>query len=391
MVRKPLRVAHLGSKGIPGSGGTERVVEAVAVRQAATGTITVYGSSRMCRSGRYRNVGVVAIPTPRHKFLGPVALQLMAALHALSRGRYDIVHVHGTENGFVVPLLRLRFGVVLTSHGMAYRLDKWPLAAKALMRVMELVGVTTASGVTAVAAAQADILTSRYGRRVVAIPNGADTGVKCDLEAARVLLCENGVADGPFLLFVAARIDPAKGCHTLLDAYAALEGPPPLVVVGDLSQASGYEERVRRAAESKQVHFLPPVSDHDTLLGLVASAEICVFPSTTEAMSMMLLEAMSAGAVVLTSDIREMRSVLPPGHPVFRAGDAEDLRRALVSGLEQSQEERARLGNHVRDWVESRYSWGRAVAGYTSLYEQVLSRGPAQTQRRRSGYNEPRK
>jgi hypothetical protein len=118
---RPLRIAHLGSKGIPSRGGTERVVEAIARRQAAAGhRVTVYGSRLVCSSGTLDGVRVHAMPALAHKYLGPVLLDLTVAAHALARGGYDVVHVHGAENGFIVPLLRLRYPVVTTNHGPAY-------------------------------------------------------------------------------------------------------------------------------------------------------------------------------------------------------------------------------------------------------------------------------
>ena len=80
-----MRIAHLGSKGIPSKGGTERVVEAVARRQAAAGHhVTVYGSRLVCSSRR----ASAACASWRcrhaaHKYLGPVLLQLAGAAHAL--------------------------------------------------------------------------------------------------------------------------------------------------------------------------------------------------------------------------------------------------------------------------------------------------------------------
>lgn len=67
-----LRVAHLGSKGNPSKGGTERVVETAARRQAAAGhRVTVYGSRLMCASGMVAGVRVLALPTVAHKYRAP--------------------------------------------------------------------------------------------------------------------------------------------------------------------------------------------------------------------------------------------------------------------------------------------------------------------------------
>ena len=82
-----LRVAHLGTKGLPAKGGTERVVEAVGMRHAVNHDVTVYGSRLVCRTGVYCGMRIEALPTSPGKRLGPVLLDLAAATHCLVRRR----------------------------------------------------------------------------------------------------------------------------------------------------------------------------------------------------------------------------------------------------------------------------------------------------------------
>ncbi len=53
-------------------------------------------------------------------------------------------------------------------------------------------------------------------------------------------------------------------------------------------------------------------------MGLLQSCRVFVFPSTVEAMSMMLLEALAVGTVGIASDIPENTSILPEGYPDVR-------------------------------------------------------------------------
>jgi len=367
-----VRVAHLGSKGIPSRGGTERVVEAVARRQAGSHRVTVYGSRHVCPGGWVGEVRVVALSVPGAKHLGPLILQLGAALHALVCGRYDLAHVHGSENGFIVPLLRLRYPVVTTNHGPAYERAKWGGVARRLIRSVESWSVKSATVATAVAQTQAEQLSARYGRDVRFIPNGIEPE-EPDIDEAAELLGRVGLRSREFVLFAAARVDPTKGCHTLVEACAALDDSPPLLVVGDLGHASGYEERLRRLAEGLPVRFVPRLDDKATVLGLLALARCFVFPSTVEAMSMMLLEALSVGAPTLASDIPENTSVLPPDWPVFRAGDSEDLARGLRELLERPAEELQDLSTRGREWVSSRFDWDDIAAAYERVYEEAVA------------------
>jgi glycosyltransferase involved in cell wall biosynthesis len=368
-----VRLAHLGSKGIPSRGGTERVVEALARRQAAAGhRVTVYGSRRVCSSGWVGGVRVVALPAPAHKYAGPVALQLACAAHALASGDYDVVHLHGAENGFTLPLLRARYPVVTTNHGPAYLREKWSAPARLAMRAVDGLSVRLATRATAVSTVQAAELGRRYGRAVAGIPNGVDVDERADVEGARKLLAELGLAPGEYLLFAAARVDPTKGCHTLLEALARLEAPP-ILVVGDLGHAPGYEERLRMLAAGLRVVFVPRLDDKARLLGLLRQARLFVFPSTVEAMSMMLLEALCQEAPALASDIPENTSILPPAVPTFRAGDAADLARALDDLLCTPRDALSAAAAEARASVVTRYDWDGVAARYERVYVKAIA------------------
>ena len=90
-----------------------------------------------------------------------------------------------------------------------------------------------------------------------------------------------------------------------------MDAPPAVLVVGDLHHALGYEARLRKLADGLPVTFLPRLDDKAALMGLLQHCRVFVFPSTVEAMSMMLLEALALGAVGIAGDIPENTSILP--------------------------------------------------------------------------------
>ena len=362
-----MRIAHIGSKGLPSRGATERVVEAIATRHATEHDITVYGSQRVCASGEHAGVHVIALPVPGGKHVGPVVLDVFSAAAALARG-YDVVHVHGSENAFVVPLLRLRSRVITTNHGSPYETKKWGPIARFLMRRVEGVSVRAATVATCVAGPRAERLHERYGVPVRYIPNGIDREAVADLEAADELLAKLGLEPGRFVMFAAARVDPIKGALTLIHAWRATGRDLPLLIVGDLWHAPGHEAELRAAAKGTDAVFIPRIEARDTLLGLIARSALFVFPSTVEAMSIMLLEAVSTEARVLASDIPENVAILPEGFPVFRAGDETDLARAMAETLaapdEVTRENRAAYARAMRET----YDWDRIAEQYMDVY-----------------------
>ena len=341
--------------------------------------MTVYGSRRVCASGRVdgcdggRGVRVVALPSPAGKHSGPLLLQLLAAAHAVALGDYDVVHLHASENGVALPLLRLRYPVVATSHGPAWRRAKWGRVASRLMKASERLFVRLADAATAVSRVEAERLSQLYGREVRYVPNGVDADEPADAEAAGALVARLGLEPGRFVLFASGRMDPTKGCHTLLRALRRLERPPATLVLGDLGHAPAYDDELRSLAAGLPVLFQPRIQDRGALLGLMAGCGALVFPSEFEGMSIVLLEALAVGAAVLASDIPENVDVLPPGTPVFRVGDDGDLARALAGVLAWDPAERAAHAAEAAEWARVRFSWDPIAARYSRLYEEVCA------------------
>jgi glycosyltransferase involved in cell wall biosynthesis len=342
-------------------------VEALALAQASGVAATVYGSRRVCSSGVWSGLRVVASPSSRNKYLGPVALGLVSTLRALVHGEYDVVHLHGTENGFLVPFLRLRFPVVLTSHGQAYRVGKWPQWAQRVMRAVEGFAVQRADEVTAVSRHQAEEMSMRYGRAVQYVPNGV-TSVPSDLPGPSAIEEAYGLRHDGYWLMAAARIDPIKGFHDGVAAHARMAGSTPLVIVGDQSHAPDYAAKLRRIA-GQGVRFLPVIEDRAVLLQLLVSARVFLFTSTVEAMSIMLLQALSVGAVAVVSDIPQNLAVLPEWVATYSAGDVNSLCETLSDVLALTAEERRSTASRSREWVAGSFGWPAIGDAYLRSYD----------------------
>jgi len=237
---------------------------------------------------------------------------------------------------------------------------------------MERGSVRWPNAATAVAAPHARRLAGEWGRPVQYLPNGIDSDERPDVACAEAMLHQIGLTSGSYALFAAARVDPTKGCLTLLRAWRLIGDPMPLLILGDLWHASGHETELRSAAEGMAVTFVPRIDDKATLLGLVASSRLFVFPSTVEAMSMMLLEVVSVGATVVASDIPENAEILPPSTPLFRAGDENDLARVIKETLRDSAATTGERGQHLAEWVRERYDWNRIAEDYLEVYKAAI-------------------
>jgi len=137
------------------------------------------------------------------------------------------------------------------------------------------------------------------------------------------------VGTGDYLLFVGTA-EPRKGLDTLLDALAepALRGRS-LVVVGPRGWG-GVDVRVDAVARGIEDHVTVTgrVDDAD-LAALYAGASLVVMPSRAEGFGLPVLEAMTLGVPVVTSDDPAMREVGAQATQTFPVGDPSALGSAI--------------------------------------------------------------
>ena len=368
-----MKIAYLGIKGLPSMAGADRVVEAIVSRlDRKKYELTVYCSNRVTGpSARVSNVRLIRVPVLSGKRLHALSLFFLSALHALLFGNYDLVHVHNTEAGFAIPILRLRFKVMATSHGLAYALDKWSALDKFLIRLADYPVLFCPNCVTSVSMPVARYYQNTYHRKVVYLPNGVDVNPKIDIQTVQSRLNVLGIPNEKYIVFAAGRIVPVKGCHLLLAAWRQIDIEAKLLVVGDLEHVPKYSRQLREMADERVI-FVPFIASKEELFGLIQKADLFVFPSTVEAMSMMLLEVTSLETPILCSDIPENTSVLSEHTLYFESGDVKDLVHKLRWALENVEQMR-QLATHARVWVEERFSWDIIVEQYDALYDTVVA------------------
>ncbi len=171
--------------------------------------------------------------------------------------------------------------------------------------------------------------------------------------------------DKPYLLYV-GRIDPSKGCLRLVETYARYKehyaGDLMLVLVG------------RAVVPLPDVPGVVTVGfvDEETKFDALAGAVALVQPSAMESLSIVLLEAWSAGRPVLVtaeSDVLVGQSRRANGGLWYgddtEFGVAVEMLRGPIG---------AQLGASGRAFVEQNYSWPHVVEQYEALRVQLKAR-----------------
>lgn len=109
-----------------------------------------------------------------------------------------------------------------------------------------------------------------------------------------------------YFLFVGA-IEPKKNVVRLLEAYLSANVEQKLVVVGPLAWQSEKEKELLEQ-HSARVIYLRYVSS-DTLATLLRHARALIFPSLFEGFGLPVIEAMSVGLPVITSNISSLPEI----------------------------------------------------------------------------------
>ena len=309
--------------------------------------------------------------------VAPVALSPAASARAerfVRRGGFDVLHVHEP----LAPMAA--YGLVLTAPlpmvATYHRagVSRWVPVLKPLA---ELVGRRMQIKVAVSEAARETGLRSSGGHFEVLF-NGVDME---RFESAAPARDEQG---RPAVVFL-GRHEARKGLNVLLDAFAKIERPAVLWVVGD---GPASEVQRRRYPESDRVQWLGVLSDDEVAARLAGADVLCAPSLYGESFGMVLLEGMAAGCAVVASDIEGYRAAAGGHAALVPPGDVPALGRALgialadaVEGSGRSAPEaRKAATEHARAW-----SMDSLAERYVDVYTRAIADYRTRPRRRRRG------
>ncbi len=220
-----------------------------------------------------------------------------------------------------------------------------------------------------------DIL--RYGAEkeaVSVIPNGINPEEyrrRDDTEFRRRF----GLDTAPFLLFL-GRLNRVKGPDLLIEALASLQSRFPkhhLVLAGpDEGMKPELERSAKRLGIDGRVRFVGFLAGDEKSMALHA-ADWLVIPSRRDAMSIVVLEAGAAGTPVVFTTECGLAEVSEAGAGIMVPPTVEGLSRGLEQALGDSN--RVEMGEKLRDYTLSRFSWEALTPRYVSLFRSIVERG----------------
>jgi glycosyltransferase involved in cell wall biosynthesis len=176
-----------------------------------------------------------------------------------------------------------------------------------------------------------------------------------------------GLPDEPFLLYVGA-MSQVKGVPVLLRAYAGLDDPPPLVLIG---YPGADTEEILRALPTGVIHLQS--QPHPAVLEAWRRSRLAIVPSVCrDASPTVVLEAMAARTPLIASRIGGIPDLIEAGVSglLVEPGDAPALGAAMARVIDDDglAERLAAAGTErVRGFIAS-----AIVPRIEQVYEEVV-------------------
>ena len=368
-----MRILMLSYEFPPLGGGGAGVVYGLSTQLVRMGhevDVVTMGFRGLPRREKVEGVSVHRVPCVRIRetycTMGEQATYLVTALpyaHRLVRKHgYDINHTHfilpdGLMSMFLYRLTGLPY--LVTSHGSdvpGYNPHRFLRMHRVLAPVWRAIVRDAAEIVCPSESLRSLVLLAQADARSAVIPNAIDSHRfrSTDAKEKRIL--------------VVTRMLERKGVQFFLRALEGLEMEHKVDIVGD----GPYLPALRELAGELglDVHFrgwLDRASDE--LTRLYETAQIYVFPSEAENFPVVLLEAMSAGAAIITTKGTGCAEVVGDTALLVPPRDTLAIREALARLIDDTDLCR-RLGRSARSRVEQEFGWPAVTGRYLDHYRR---------------------
>jgi len=215
-------------------------------------------------------------------------------------------------------------------------------------------------------------------KRITVVPNGIDADMIATKKGTRQR-SEFGLRESDFVIGSVGRLEPIKSYDVLIGAFAAIcarhgalkQRQPKLMLVGDGSQRAHLEKLVEEHEISDKVLFVGSYPDARSLYKLF---DCFALSSTSEGLSIALLEALAAGLPVVVTNEGFKHEVITHGKEGFLVpiGDVPRLCLTLERLYEDTELAR-KIGAAGQDRVKKDFSLQNMADSYQTIYQEVGS------------------
>jgi len=183
------------------------------------------------------------------------------------------------------------------------------------------------------------------------------------------------VPPGSKMVLFFGNVRQYKGVETLLEAFREVLLSYPdttLVIAGRVwGKKEPWLRLIRSLGIQDRVKFLAGYIPGEKVPVLFKAADIVVLPYRKfSSLSGVAMVAFGFGKALVLSDVGSLREIAPDPEVLFRPGDSEDLKRALLRVLRDESYQK-KLEERARE-IASGFSWDTVSRKLVELYREIL-------------------
>jgi len=366
------KIAVIGLKGLPAFGGAATVGENIIEQLTGEYCFTVYSisSHTNLKTGKYNGYNQIVFQKFPIKKLNIYYYYFLSVLHCLILSKYNLIHIHHASTAIIIPLLKLKYKTIITAHSSAHKIKGIKFKYNRIDMFFLLISeyfLKYADIITAVSKKLSIMLSELYSIKVNFIPNG--------INVQNNYMINDSKSDNnkDYILFGAGRIIPTKGCHILLQALNKLKFKGRVIIVGDISQDTKYSKSLYNNSKELNITYLGMIKNKQELFSIIKNAKLFIYPSSIEAMSMMLLEVASCKVPIICSDIRENQDIFKNNEVLFfKTNNYSDLADKINWAFENYNTFQE-MANKSFDKLILNHNWTNISQQYSNLYTKLLT------------------
>jgi glycosyltransferase involved in cell wall biosynthesis len=333
-----------------------------------------------CREAARRGVPTVALDVIWREIRPWKDLGGLARLTAyLRREQFTLVHTHTTKAGFVGRLAAWMAAVpavIHTAHGFAFHEASpwWKIAGYVLLERIASWGCDRVVAVSGFHARWGQQLGMAARSKFRTIRNGVPEPATCGSQRREATRAGLGIGPGEIMILTHGRLAPEKGLEDLVRAFQMVASRGRVrffwAVAGDGPLRETLDQLVEQAGLGDRVRMLGFRKDVPELLD---AADMVVFPSWREGLSIALLEAMGAARPIIATAIGSNREATCEGAAavLVAPGEARPMAEA-IEDLACDPARRQLLAERARAEYVNNFSHARMLAEYHQLYVNLL-------------------
>ncbi|KYG59536.1 glycosyltransferase [Planococcus maritimus] len=294
-------------------------------------------------------------------------------LLVLKKGGFSIVHTHGARANFLVDSVYKKLGMpwFITVHSdptLDFLHQPKPLAK--VFTVLNQRAMRRADHLFAVSEKFKDMLVQMgvQPRKITPVFNGInfhETLPDFDNRAIRESL---NTEEDDFVFAIVARLHPVKGHDILLNAFAQIDQPCKLWVIGDGDQSQKLRDQAAALNIENRVQFLGARTDVDQLL---YAADVSLLTSHSESFPLVLLESADMATPVIATNVGGVPALVDPGKTgwIVEPGRADALEHVMSKAMQANTQE---MGSMLRSFAKENFSNEKLQREIHQIYKSVL-------------------